>query len=798
MSLSPEMVEVALAALLHDVGKVYERTGRKSEKLEHLFGYSHAEFTSRFFEDLQRDEGNCGWKTISLDRIKTLAAYHHKPSDSLQQLIATADRCSAGERQKDRELASQFTYGKSLRPLLSLFSQIQLSQDKPENKPWKYTPASLNCHNERVFPVPVESQQTGEEGEEKYARLYRGFYDRMRCLRDCPPTLLVDAVLGVCRSYWSLIPSSACTGEVPDITLYDHATVTAAIACAMFACGENVKKTPDRKKMLLVSGDVSGIQDFLLDLPNQANPGTAKRLRARSFYVTMLTRAAVVMILNRLGLPSCNCLKDAGGQFTLLVHNTPESREELKNLRRTFDEWMLKEFQGRLALILSDPVEIDDTDFPGGRYREFAERLNVQTDLAKKRKFRSALQTGNVWDINAMVMDTVPPDERTERSLDERLKGIGADLTGCRYIALSRKTSGISGKSNHIDFFGSLALTLHDNGKHIMMNAPELLALFEINPNENDSPNEFADSPNKFAVPYFMTRHVPRLNREEADKLNEKKTSEEDDWRAGQVKPFELIANASQGVKYLAVLKADVDRLGQIFSCGLKEKDATISRLAVLSRLLNEFFTGVLEQRLQTESDYRNIYTEYAGGDDLLFVGPWNVILNLALDIHKQFIDYTCHNPNITLSASVVLGHAKSPISSLVWQADSLLDKAKRDDEDKRPGRNRIGIFGTMLSWKDFDFALQDGLFLYDSVEKKDISRGFPYRLLRYYQMYERTKQTEVSFRDLLWKSQLRYDMARNLSNQDRALRDRLDDMTKLDVMDRLKVAATYSLYLGR
>jgi CRISPR-associated protein Csm1 len=115
--------------------------------------------------------------------------------------------------------------------------------------------------------------------------------------------------------------------------------------------------------MLLVSGDVSGIQDFLLDLPNQASPGTAKLLRARSFYVTMLTRVAVMMILDRLGLPTCNCLKDAGGQFTLLVQNTSQARAALNELRRTFDDWMLRTFQGRLALILSEPVEIDDADF---------------------------------------------------------------------------------------------------------------------------------------------------------------------------------------------------------------------------------------------------------------------------------------------------------------------------------------------------------------------------------------------------------------------------------------------------
>ena len=126
----------------------------------------------------------------------------------------------------------------------------------------------------------------------------------------------------------------------------------------------------------------------------------------------------------------------------------------------------------------------------------------------------------------------------------------------------------------------------------------------------------------------------------------------------------------------------------------------------------------MLERRLSAQSEYKNIYTEYAGGDDLLFVGPWDKILQLASDIQEQFAKYTCHNEDITLSASVVLGHAKSPISSLVRQAETLLDQAKT------AGRNRIGVFGTTISWPDFDQALEDGRFLHDAVKDEKISRG--------------------------------------------------------------------------
>ena len=200
-------------------------------------------------------------------------------------------------------------------------------------------------------------------------------------------------------------------------------------------------------------------------------------------------------------------------------------------------------------------------------------------------------------------------------------------------------------------------------------------------------------------------------------------------------------------------------------------------------------FTGFLENRLQTEPSYTNVYTEYAGGDDLLFVGPWNVIFRLASDIHETFSRYTCKNEDITLSASIVLGHAKSLIASLVRQAGSLLDKAKTE------GRNRIALFDMTLPWEDFDTAIGDGQFLFDCVRKGNFSQGFLYRLLLYHQMSDRAKKYG-SIRDLPWKSQLRYDIARNIPSNNQEIRDRLDSMTTLTSIDHLKIAATYALYL--
>ncbi len=104
----------------------------------------------------------------------------------------------------------------------------------------------------------------------------------------------------------------------------------------------------------------------------------------------------------------------------------------------------------------------------------------------------------------------------------------------------------------------------------------------------------------------------------------------------GDMKTFEEIANESivpdkdgqaQGKNFLAVLKADVDNLGMIFSYGLSNTNNkqqhyfSISRMVALSRQLDLFFTARLQHIIRKQ--YSNTYTVYAGGDDLLLTGPW-------------------------------------------------------------------------------------------------------------------------------------------------------------------------------
>jgi len=302
----------------------------------------------------------------------------------------------------------------------------------------------------------------------------------------------------------------------------------------------------------------------------------------------------------------------------------------------------------------------------------------------------------------------------------------------------------------------------------------------------------------------------PAINQWLKSQLDEEDSSNV--FSPGQRKSFaHLCADATvfgsdgkpKGEKLLAVLKADVDRLGMLFSKGLPKANASLSYYISLSRQLDLFFSGIMPNLFldppREFHDFRNIYTVYAGGDDLLLVGPWRTMLKFASYLNKQLRKYTCCHPDITLSAGISVCHSRFPLSQAASQADRALAKAKEN-------RDRICVFDTVLGWSAFEQAIEDGLFLDRMMQEGGAdgikaAKGFIYRLIHYCDMAENTGK----LKNLLWRSHLRYDIARNVrvldKNNSTGL-NRLEKMTaltkNLNEMAQLKVAVTYCLYMNR
>src|SRR5262249_51099461 len=98
---------------------------------------------------------------------------------------------------------------------------------------------------------------------------------------------------------------------------------------------------------------------------------------------------------------------------------------------------------------------------------------------------------------------------------------------------------------------------------------------------------------------------------------------------------FGKLANRARGDALLAVLKADADSLGAFFN-RLLDDAKDLSPLSRFSREMDDFF-GVTLDREVSKFDWDLIYMVFAGGDDLLLVGPWDVVFDFAAHANEMF-----------------------------------------------------------------------------------------------------------------------------------------------------------------
>ena len=138
--------------------------------------------------------------------------------------------------------------------------------------------------------------------------------------------------------------------------------------------------------------------------------------------------------------------------------------------------------------------------------------------------------------------------------------------------------------------------------------------------------------------------------------------------------------------------------LGEAFKHGFEhpgEKSiVTLARLSTLSFQLSLYFEGWIKRLCQQTSG--DIYTVYAGGDDVFLIGPWAIMTDLAQEITGEFQRYTC-NPGLTLSGGMTFIHGKYPVYQAADDAGQALDKAKRID-----GKNAFTFLDRPWKWTEF------------------------------------------------------------------------------------------------
>jgi CRISPR-associated protein Csm1 len=786
--------EVTLGAFLHDIGKFMQRAfgstsnldravrAREGEVLpKNQYGHSthkHALWTDAFFHELEQ-RGAAFPDGVNLAVVRNLAVYHHRPSPNipLTELVTEADRLSAAMDRKQRDErdeveAEQRGWDAFIRTALkNPFTGVDLGIGLGEAAPSEIA-------LQRLVPgaslLPVGKADTSRYPAE-YRRLWDGFFsDVVDAAGLLSRDLFAEALLSLSERYLFAVPSS--TTDEPDISLHDHQRTAAALAAALYLWHERDGSLADSRrirdlelpKFRFLAGDLSGIQRSLFRLAAEQVKGLNKILRARSLLIALTGEAAALACRRRLGLPVFSILENAGGRFLLLVPNLEDLEQRLTPLQKEIDAWMRGRYLGDLALNLTLSPAFSGADLRRERFSALVAALSLAIERSKLRAFAetglTAVQRVDFEHGPCPACGLRPaagPGLRCPVCEQEfELGGAIPRLESLRWVAQP---------GGRIAFFDGLALDWSFDKRR-----PERswISLFRLAGEDPSGPLPVR----------FLASYIPVLGTEEAARrAYAELVSEDSRVDAGDPKTFEyLAADAVEdvagellGEPLLGVLKGDVDRLGAIFSWGLK--DPTLSRFAALSRMMDLFFGGYLPYLLRER--FPSTYTVYAGGDDMLLIGPWRQTLELAAAIREDFGKWAGGNPNVTLSAAVELVKPEQPAGPAAGRAEERLERAKVQ-------KNRVcAIAHEPVSWEEFSAALEQAETLNGWLRQQLIHPGFLLRLLYFWEQRQAAEPgagRPIDLKAANWPARWGYYLARHLARLGQERSQQAEEIRKL------------------
>ncbi len=333
---------VYLAALLHDIGKFYQRADEggvsKSKFLKDLnkiestfcpvynakYTHKHVLWTAQFIDDFQLVFKNLIEQTGAINENNTLiklAASHHLTSAQLTdlgKLVKEADCLSSG---MDRENDSEFIDDQDekgwdafkKKRMVSILEGINENKTpNPHHLPVNAMSLSKDCFPKQTFDAYPD-----------YKKLWTSFIGEFKFIQSNTYRAFSETLLNLLLKYTSSIPAS--TMDFPDVSLYDHLKTTAAIATCLYDYNNSDKDSEN--PFILIGADISGIQPYIYQVVSKY---AGKNLKGRSFYIRLLSDTIVRFLLKKLKLYQANIVYNSGGGFYILAPNTKFIKNELE------------------------------------------------------------------------------------------------------------------------------------------------------------------------------------------------------------------------------------------------------------------------------------------------------------------------------------------------------------------------------------------------------------------------------------------------------------------------------------
>lgn len=773
-------------ALLHDIGKVCYRAMNKR--------INHSKLGGDFLEQyLKQNE--------EAERLLNCVRYHHKDylqkakldKNDLAYIVYEADNIASGMDRRENEGEK-----KGFDPKLNLDSIFSVFySDKKIQVANKYPLIYKDINKAFNYPRKDISLATNSNYEALLNKIKSHFITK-----DISQ-ISINQLLQILEEGFSYVPSSTNRAEVCDISLYVHSKITSAVASCMklyfdeqqiqdykkYCFNSGSKIFRNEKIYLLVSGDISGIQDFIYTIPSK---GALKTLRGRSLYIDLLLEEFIDEYLEQIGLSRANVLYSGGGHFYILAPNIEDTKKSIDKLQAKMNRWLMEniginlylaigtaecsannlmksEAQGNLFAIVNKKLK-DDKTIRYSKDEDFLEYIfNVEKekDTAKKECNICHNLVDKLWKYNS--------DEEIACEFCLNLYKLGQDILtqDLVFVISEEKIDGgikIFGKDKDLYMYAV-------NIEGIDMFKGKILRIY--------SKNNLLE--NDLAIRLYLADYSAKNENDE-------------------VMTFDDLAKSSckidKGIKRLGVLRLDVDDLGIAFSSGfVSDKDkiednlryATLSRYADLSKDISMFFKVAINKICAgdligcvdfeekafnilgiAKAQKRKVNIIYAGGDDLFLVGAWDEVLEVAIDINRAFKQFT--NGKLTLSAGMAMFSPTYPISKMAEIAGLLVQMSKN-----RKDKNSIALFGMetnlkangqleckhIYTWADFEMKVCKEKMNYllarlsfdgDKFNKLSVGKSLIYRLMDLIQLTDEDKLNIARFAYVLARMQPKQD----------------------------------------
>lgn len=719
---------IVYAALLHDIGKLFQRSDRV--KIKHGF------YGVQQLKQLIDCKDNDIFQAIEYHHFEEIKNKNFE-DDNISYIIYEADNIASASERREIENEQQQIFKWNI-PLDCIYNTVFFKENEEH---LKYELNDLNDINKINMPTNKLEVSNGRYLE--IEKRLKNVLARYKFETDNPNSLIY-----ILKNLTSYIPSSTNVSQFADVSLYEHLKLTAAIASCMYLNSEEesttnykekyfikAEQTRNKKEYLIASLEISGIQKFIYMI---TSTGAAKMLKARSFYIELLMEDVIDEILEKMELTRANIIYNGGAHAYLLLPNTNKCRHILEEAKEVINNWLIEKMSNRLYLSL-EYVECCSNNFKN------VEKLDNINDLfirLSKKITKNKLQRYNKKQLHKLLEPIEIEDQMRECSICGSSNKIiyNKDLEKdtcivCDYIyelgnKLTQYTN-INGKG--------VIIVIGENGK---IQLPDL-----------NGKTIFADViDNQELLKNYVYKRIYTINKKDFGDLFSNNLST---GLYGIKGTYDEYANKSIGIKKLGVLRADVDNLGKTFKLGFTNKIygenlVTLSRYSMLSDSISDFFKININYicsndnlqnnvyKISNKKEKGNIKIIYSGGDDMFLIGAWDEILEVAMNLDMLIKKYS--NNRIKISAGLGIFDYKYPVSSMARIVGDMESEAKKMD-----GKNAITIFNMNKEHTIYFSQLENGVlkkfnfleeycdFNMQDKNKIQISMSMLYRLLYFF-----------------------------------------------------------------